>query len=149
MTQKIAFLKVRDIDTPIQSRKKKHQTNVSSALKIFQDHLRFVSEIITKNWIFAFPLHVSAGIFEGTCKGRANIQFFAIISEMPQVVLKRFQGRTNISLMFLYPISRALKKSILGVMSDFWLFQPTAGAIFERWNLQSIGLRRKILKYFF
>ena len=35
MTQKIDFFKVRDIDTPIQPRKKKHQTNVSSALKTF------------------------------------------------------------------------------------------------------------------
>ena len=35
MTQKIDFFKVLDIDTPIQPRKKKHQTNVSSALKIF------------------------------------------------------------------------------------------------------------------
>ena len=33
--QKIDFFKVRDIDTPIQPRKKKHQTNVSSALKTF------------------------------------------------------------------------------------------------------------------
>ena len=29
------FFQVRDIDTPIQPRKKKHQTNVSSALKTF------------------------------------------------------------------------------------------------------------------
>ena len=35
MTQKIDFFKVRDIDTPIQPREKKHQTNVSSALKTF------------------------------------------------------------------------------------------------------------------
>ena len=35
MTQKIDFFKVRDINTPIQPRKKKHQTNVSSALKTF------------------------------------------------------------------------------------------------------------------
>ena len=40
MTQKIDFFKVRDIDTPIEQRKKKHQTNVSSALKTFLDHLR-------------------------------------------------------------------------------------------------------------
>ena len=26
-------------------------------------------------------------------------------------------------------------------MSDFWLFQPTAGAIFDSGDLQSIGLR--------
>ena len=35
LTQKIDFFKVRDIDTPIQPRKKKHQTNVSSSLKTF------------------------------------------------------------------------------------------------------------------
>ena len=35
MNQKVDFFKVRDIDTPIQPRKKKHQTNVSSALKTF------------------------------------------------------------------------------------------------------------------
>ena len=33
--QKIDFFKVRDIDTPIQPQKKKHQTNVSSASKTF------------------------------------------------------------------------------------------------------------------
>ena len=33
--KKIDFFKVRDIDTPNQPRKKKHQTNVSSALKTF------------------------------------------------------------------------------------------------------------------
>ena len=35
MTHKIDFFKVQDIDIPIQSRKKKYQTNVSSALKTF------------------------------------------------------------------------------------------------------------------
>ena len=30
-------------------------------------------------------------------------KFFAIISKTPQMVLKRFYGRTNISLMFLSP----------------------------------------------
>ena len=35
MTQKIDFPKVRDIDTPIQTRKKKHETNVSSDLITF------------------------------------------------------------------------------------------------------------------
>ena len=35
MTQKIDFFTVRDIVTPIEPRKKKHQTNVSSALKTF------------------------------------------------------------------------------------------------------------------
>ena len=35
MTQKIYFFKVQDIDTPIQPRKKQHQTNVGSALKKF------------------------------------------------------------------------------------------------------------------
>ena len=35
MGQKIDFFKVRDIVTPIEPRKKKHQTNVSSALKTF------------------------------------------------------------------------------------------------------------------
>ena len=40
MGPKIDFFKVRDIVTPIQPRKKEHQTNVSSALKTFEDHLR-------------------------------------------------------------------------------------------------------------
>ena len=35
MSQKIDFSKVRDINTPIQPRKKKHKNNVSSALKTF------------------------------------------------------------------------------------------------------------------
>ena len=33
------------------------------------------------------------------------------------------------------------KKRFFGVMSDFWLFQPTAGAIFDSGDLQSIRLR--------
>ena len=102
MTQKIDFFKVRDIDTPIQPRKKKYQTNVSSALKSFRTTCG-VPEMITKNGIFALPLHVSAGIAAETCNGRAKIDIFAIISETLQVVLKRFWGRTNISLMFLFP----------------------------------------------
>ena len=51
-----------------------------------------VPEMIAKIWIPA-----------ETCSGRAKIQIIAIISETLQVVLKRFQGRTNISLMFLFP----------------------------------------------
>ena len=35
MTQKNRFFQSPDIDTPIQPRKKKHQTNISSALKKF------------------------------------------------------------------------------------------------------------------
>ena len=35
MRQKIDFFKVQDIDTPIQSRKKKYQNNVNSDLKTF------------------------------------------------------------------------------------------------------------------
>ena len=38
--KKLNFFKVQDIDTPIQPRKKKHQTDVILALKTFQDHLR-------------------------------------------------------------------------------------------------------------
>ena len=38
-------------------------------------------------------------------------------------------------------------------MSDFWLFQPTAGAIFDSGDLQSIGLRvaqkKNFEKFFF
>ena len=83
MTQKIDFFKVRDIDTSIQPRKKKHQTNVSSALKLFRTTCG-VSEIIAKIWIFALPLHVSAGI------PAENAHIFAIVSETPQMVLKRF-----------------------------------------------------------
>ena len=52
MTQKIDFFKVRDIDTPIQPRKKKHQTNVSSALKHFRTTCG-ISETIAKILIFA------------------------------------------------------------------------------------------------
>ena len=50
--------------------------------------------------------------------------------------------------MFLFPwldwgidISDFEKIDFLGVMSDFWPFQPTAGAIFDSEDLQSIGLR--------
>ena len=102
MSQKVDFFKVRDIDTSIQPRKKKHQNNVSSALETFQDHLRRLWDN-RKNLDFALPLLVSAGIPAKTCKGSAKIQIFAIISETPQVVLKRFWGRTNIVLMFLFP----------------------------------------------
>ena len=49
--QKIDFFKVRDIVTTIQPRKKKHQTNVSSALKTFRTTCG-VSEIIAKMWVF-------------------------------------------------------------------------------------------------
>ena len=56
MSQKDDFFKVRDIDTPIQPRKKKHQNNVSFRTTCG------VSEIIAKIWIFALPLYVSAGI---------------------------------------------------------------------------------------
>ena len=55
---------------------------------------------------FSIPLHVSAGIPAETCRRcsrGSRFQFFAIISETPHVVLKRFWGRTNISLMFLFP----------------------------------------------
>ena len=40
--QKNDFFKVQDIDTPIQPRKKKHQTSISLTLKTFQDHLRWL-----------------------------------------------------------------------------------------------------------
>ena len=95
-----------------------------------------VSEIITKNWIFALLLHVSEGIPAETCKSRANIQFFVIISETPQVVSKRFWIRTNISLMFLFPWLDwgidilDFEKSIFWVMSDFGPFHPPENVIF-------------------
>ena len=56
-----------------------------------------------KNWGFALPLHISAGITTETCSGREKIEIFAFISETPQVVLKCFWGRTNICFMFLFP----------------------------------------------
>ena len=62
-----------------------------------------MSEIITKIWIFALPLHVSAGIPAETCSGSAKIQFYANISETLQVILKLFYARTNVILMFLFP----------------------------------------------
>ena len=40
--KKIDFVKVRDIQTPIQPRKKKHQTSISLALKKFQYNLRWL-----------------------------------------------------------------------------------------------------------
>ena len=66
----------------------------------------------------------------------------------------------NIGLMFLFPwldwgndISDFEKIDFWGVMSDFWLCQPTAGAIFDSGDLQSIGLRvaqkKNFEKFFF
>ena len=61
-----------------------------------------VSEIIAKNWIFAVPKHVFVGIFTETYFGRAKIHCFSLISDMSQVVLKRFSARTSIVLMLLF-----------------------------------------------
>ena len=58
---------------------------------------------MTKNLIFSLSKHATAGITAETYSGRANIKIFAIVSETLQVVLKRFWGRTNIDLMFLFP----------------------------------------------
>ena len=102
MRQKLDFFKVQDIDTPIQPRKKKHQTNVSQALKTFQDHLRRLRDSC-KNLAFCPPKTPFCGIFHSKILGRAKIKIFISISETPQVILKRFGGRTNISLMFLFP----------------------------------------------
>ena len=99
MSKKHVF---RELKRPKIAHNPKNQANVSWAPKTFLDHLRRLSDN-HKNWIFALPLHVSAEIPAETCKGRANIQFFVVIVEAPQVVLKCFWGGTNISLMFLFP----------------------------------------------
>ena len=158
MSQKVDFFKVRDIDTSIQPRKKKHQTNVSSALKKFEDHSRRLWDN-RKNLDFAFPSHVSAGIPAETCSGGLKYEFFAIISEMPQVVLKRFSGRTNISLLFLFPwldwgidILDFEKIDFLG-HERFWAFSAPWKRDFL--TLEPIlkgplgGPRVKIFKFFF
>ena len=49
-----------------------------------------VSEIIAKIYIFALPLHVSAGISAENAYRDRKPHIFAIISETLQVVLKRF-----------------------------------------------------------
>ena len=126
MTQQIYFFKVCDIDTPIQPRKKKHQTNISSALKSFRTTCG-VSEIIAKIWIFA------------------------IISETPQVVLKRFSGRTNIILMFLFPwldwgidISDLKKIDFLGHGAILGCSQPLGRLILNSSDIYAGG--QKIFK---
>ena len=66
-----------------------------------------------------------------TCSGRANLQFCVIISGSLQVVLKRFYGRTNNSLVLLFPwlgwgidISDFEKIDFLGHGAIFGLFSP-------------------------
>ena len=111
-----------------------------------------VSEIIAKTWYFEPSLHVSAGIPEETCIGGSKYHFFAIISGKPQVFLKRFQGRINIRLIFLFPwLDWGDDISDFERSSDFDHLQPPAGAIFDIEDLQSISLRvtqKKILKFF-
>merc|ERR1711954_192598 len=76
--------------------------------------------------------------------GRAKIEIFAIISETPHVVLKRFWGRTNISLMFLFAwldwgidISDFEKIDFFGSWGDFRVFPAPGQADFEhQWHLR-------------
>ena len=97
------FFKTSKISTP---RSNHEKSNIKTMLVRAEKRFRTtwdISEISEKQWIFALPKYVSVKIPTKTCFGTAKIQFFAIISETPQVVLKRFQGRTNISLMFPFP----------------------------------------------
>ena len=48
------------------------------------------------------PKHVFVGIFTETYFGRAKIHCFSFISDMSQVVLKRFSARTSIVFMLLF-----------------------------------------------
>ena len=70
--------------------------------KTFQDHLRRLRDSC-KNLAFCPPKTPFCGIFHSKILGRAKIKIFTSISDTPQVVLKRFGGLTNISLMFLFP----------------------------------------------
>ena len=103
-----------------------------------------ISEISEKQWIFALPKYVSVKIPTKTCFGTAKIQFFAIISETPQVVLKRFQGRTNISLMFPFPwLDRGIDISYFEKI-DF-LARQTIFA--QKWRIsQKVGTSQNILR---
>ena len=103
-----------------------------------------ISEISEKQWIFALPKYVSVKIPTKTCFGTAKIQFFAIVSEIPQVVLKRFQGRTNISLMFPFPwLDRGIDISYFEKI-DF-LARQTIFA--QKWRFsQKVGTSQNILQ---
>ena len=87
--KKLNFFKVQDINTPIQPRKKKHQTDVILALKTFQDHLRCPCDN-SKFSIFALPKYTSREKSHRKVIWEGKIRNDAIISETPQVVLKRF-----------------------------------------------------------
>ena len=87
--KKLNFFKVQDIDTPIQPRKKKHQTHVILALKTFQDQLRCLCDN-SRFSIFALPKNTSRGKSHRKVIWEGKIRNFEIISETPEVVLKRF-----------------------------------------------------------
>ena len=67
---------------------------------------------------------------------KVKITIFAIISETPQVVLKRLRAELTLVWCFFFrgsigvTISRTLKKSIFWVMDDFWPSQPLENVIF-------------------
>ena len=105
-----------------------------------------VPEMMTKNLFFALPKHASAGITAETRSGRANIEIFAIISETLQVVLKCFQGRTNIGLMFLFPWLYWCIDILDFEKIDFWAHarfwgvpSPWEGWFFALATLASVG----------
>ena len=104
-------------------------------------------------------MHVSAGIPAESAYIDQNTHIFAIISETPQVVLKRFKGRTNISLMFLFPwldwgndISDFEKIDFLAGQAILSVFSTLQKPFFTLGTFSQLGLespRRKILKKFF
>ena len=82
MRQKIEFFKVQDIDTPIQPRKKKYQTDVILPLKTFQDHLRCLCDN-SKFSIFCPPKNTSRGKSHRKILVEGKNWNFTIILETP------------------------------------------------------------------
>ena len=144
--KKCDFFKVQDNDTTIRLGEKEHQTDVSSALKMF----RTTTAVIEKISNFPF-FDTTLTIFLDFCTEMAlwmsqnpKIEIFLITAV---VVLKPFQGRTNISLMFLFPrldcgiiISNFEKITFFASMAIFGLFSPSQKAFFAARTLLKIPL---------
>ena len=140
MTQKIDFFKVRDIDTPIQPRKKKHQTNVSSSLKTFWDHLRRLWDN-HKILDFCPP---KTRFCRNSCRNvqreGKNPKFSDYLKD-PASYPKTFLGAKyhwfDVSFYVVGLVYRYLglwKNSIFCLMSNFWRFQLSHfGAKFCSW----------------
>ena len=116
MNQKIDFFKVQDIDTPIQPRKKKHQTDVILALKTFQDHVRCLCDN-SKFSIFCppkkhFPWEIS--------QKQRFFFYTAPYTAPPSTRSKNESGPNGLKIFFLGLLK--LLFTILTLFFHFWWF---------------------------